>query len=62
MPSYAAYCLLRGRLDDAITRWKAEAAKPDSKRAWEVLAYLYRAKGDLAGGPHRRREVGTSRS
>jgi tetratricopeptide (TPR) repeat protein len=47
MPSYAAYWLLRGKLDDAVARWKAEAAKPDGKRAWEVLAYLYRAKGDL---------------
>jgi Flp pilus assembly protein TadD len=47
LPSYAAYCLLRGRLDDAVTHWKAEAAKADDKRAWEVLAYLYRAKGDL---------------
>jgi hypothetical protein len=47
MPSYAAYWLLRGKLDDAITRRKAEAAKADGKRAWEVLAYLYRAKGDL---------------
>ncbi len=48
MPSYAAYWLLRGRLDDAVTRWKAETAKPDNKRAWEVLTYLNRAKGDLA--------------
>jgi predicted Zn-dependent protease len=47
IPGYAAYWLLRGRLDDPITRWKAETTKPDSKRAWEVLAYLYRAKGDL---------------
>jgi Flp pilus assembly protein TadD len=47
MPSYAAYWLLRGRIDDAVTRWKAEAAKAGDKRAWEVLAYLYRAKGDL---------------
>jgi len=47
MPSYAAYWLLRGRLDEAISHWKTEAAKPDAKRAHEVLAYLYRAKGDL---------------
>lgn len=47
MPSYAAYWLLRGGLDGTIGRWKAEAAKPDGKRASEVLAYLYRAKGDL---------------
>ncbi|HKI33457.1 MAG TPA: hypothetical protein VKA46_16500 [Gemmataceae bacterium] len=47
LPSYAAYWLLRGGLDPAIDRWKAEAARPDGKRASEVLAYLYRAKGDL---------------
>jgi hypothetical protein len=47
MPSYAAYWLLRGGLDNAVARWTAEAAKPGGKRAFEVLAYLYRAKGDL---------------
>lgn len=48
LPSYAAYCLLRGRLDEVLTRWKAEAAKGDGKHAYEVLTYLYRARGDLA--------------
>jgi hypothetical protein len=47
LPSYAAYLLRRGRLDDRIAHYKAETAKPDGKSAWEVLAYLYRAKGDL---------------
>jgi tetratricopeptide (TPR) repeat protein len=48
LPNYAAYWLLRGRLDEAVSRWKVEAARPDSRRALEVLAHLYRAKGDLA--------------
>jgi Flp pilus assembly protein TadD len=43
MPSYAAYWLLRGRIDEAVARWKAEADRPDN----EVLTYLYRAKGEL---------------
>jgi Flp pilus assembly protein TadD len=47
MPNYAAYWLLRGRVDEAVARWKAEAERPDSKRAHEVLTYLYRAKGEL---------------
>jgi tetratricopeptide (TPR) repeat protein len=47
MTSYAAYWLLRGRIDEAVARWKAEADKPGNKRAYEVLAYLYRAKGEL---------------
>jgi predicted Zn-dependent protease len=45
---YAAYWLLRGKLDDRIAHFKALAAKgPDARRASEILAYLYRAKGDL---------------
>jgi tetratricopeptide (TPR) repeat protein len=47
LPSYAAYLLRRSRLDDRIAHYKAETAKPDGNAAWEVLAYLYRAKGDL---------------
>jgi Flp pilus assembly protein TadD len=47
MPSYAAYWLLRGRVDEVIASWKTEADRPDNKRANEVLAYLYRAKGEL---------------
>jgi predicted Zn-dependent protease len=45
---YAAYWLLRGRLDDRIAHYKALAARgPDAKRAAEILVYLYRARGDL---------------
>ena len=47
LPSYAAYLLRHGGLEERITHYKAETAKPDGKAAWEVLAYLYRARGDL---------------
>lgn len=46
---YAAYYLMRGKLDERITHFKALAGKgPDGKRSWEILAHLYHAKGDLA--------------
>ena len=46
---YAAYYLMRGKLDERIAHFKAIAGKgPDGKRSWEVLAHLYHAKGDLA--------------
>jgi hypothetical protein len=46
---YTAYWLLRGRLDDRIAHARALAAKsPDDKKPAELLAYLYRAKGDTA--------------
>lgn len=44
--NYAAYQLLRGQLDGAIKRYAGPAGRGD-KHAAEVLAYLYRAKGDL---------------
>jgi tetratricopeptide (TPR) repeat protein len=45
---YAAYWLLRGKLDKRIEHFRAQLAKnPDEKRVAEALAYLYRAKGDL---------------
>jgi tetratricopeptide (TPR) repeat protein len=46
---YAAYWLLRGKLDERIAHFRNRRAKePDEKRAAETLVYLYRAKGDLA--------------
>jgi Flp pilus assembly protein TadD len=47
LPNYAAYWLLRGRIDEAVARWKADAERSGHKQAYEVLAYLYRAKGEL---------------
>lgn len=48
VPSYAEYHLLRGRLDEKIAYWKPLAAKEGNPHAAEVLAQLYRAKGDPA--------------
>ena len=45
---YAAYWLLRGKLDDRIAHFKEIAGKgPEGKKNWEILSHLYRAKGDL---------------
>ena len=47
IPSYVAYFHMRGRLDDAIRRWRSRGGKtPADTWAEEVLAALYRAKGD----------------
>src|SRR5205823_2839397 len=55
--NYAAYWLLRGKLDERIAHFKALSAPATSpqrqqgdtlqKRNAEILAYLYRAQGDL---------------
>src|SRR5262249_49563283 len=46
--NYAAYWLLRGKLDERIALVKAEQAKSDNpKKDAERLAWLTRAKGDL---------------
>ncbi len=46
---YAAYWMMRGKLDERIAHFRAIAGKgPDGPRSWEVLANLYHAKGDLA--------------
>jgi len=46
---YAAYYMMRGKLDERIAHFKAIAGKgPDGQRSWEILAHLYHAKGDLA--------------
>ncbi len=47
--NYAAYLALRGRLDARLPEWAARARKLTGYKDAEVLAYLYRAKGDLAG-------------
>jgi hypothetical protein len=48
-PSYVtAFWLLRGKPEETVARFEALAAVPDQRRAAEVLAYLYRARGDLA--------------
>jgi hypothetical protein len=45
---YAAYWLLRGKLDERIAHFRALMVKePAEKRAAETLTYLYRAKDDL---------------
>lgn len=46
---FVAFWTLRGKLDEQIAAYRAKAAKgADDKKACEVLAYLLRAKGDLA--------------
>jgi tetratricopeptide (TPR) repeat protein len=48
-PAFAAYHLLRGSLPRKIAEWEALARrKVVPKAEQEVLAYLYRANGDLA--------------
>jgi predicted Zn-dependent protease len=47
--NYAAFLLVRGKLDEKVREWQKKAgAAPDKKTAL-TLAYLCRAKGDLAG-------------
>jgi tetratricopeptide (TPR) repeat protein len=45
--NFAAYLLLRGRLDARIPEWSKKAKKLTGYQAAEVLMYMYRAKGDL---------------
>lgn len=55
LPNYAAYWLLRGRIDEKINQLReaVEATGPqrlpeaDARNKYEILAYLHRAKGDL---------------
>jgi tetratricopeptide (TPR) repeat protein len=42
--NFAAYCLLRGRIDPKISQYATRGDKASA----EVLTYLYRAKGDLS--------------
>jgi tetratricopeptide (TPR) repeat protein len=44
----AAFWYLRGKPESTIERWQMLASDGDQRRASEVLAYLYRARGDLA--------------
>jgi tetratricopeptide (TPR) repeat protein len=55
--NYAAYLLVRGRLDEAIAAVKARTDPPSA----EVLTYLYRAKGDLAGARQAAERAGNPR-
>ncbi len=45
----AVYLLLTDRIDEALPHYRARAARPGDPQATLILAYLYRAKGDLAG-------------
>ena len=48
-PHYAAYWMMRGKLDERIGHYKALAAKGlDPSHDWEVVAHLCHARGDLA--------------
>jgi len=44
---YAAYWLLRGKIDDRIAHFKAQVEQFKNTKAAIVLTHLYRAKGDL---------------
>ena len=56
--NYAAYLALRGQVDAKIPEWTARAKKLTGAKAAEVLAYLYRAKGDLKGALEAARRSG----
>src|SRR5262249_43871115 len=45
--NYAAFLLLTGRLDARLPAWVKKARKLTGHQDAEVLAHLYRAKGDL---------------
>src|SRR5439155_18364241 len=45
--NYVAFLLLRGRIDEKLPQWKTKAEQPNGQQAAEVLASLYKAKGDL---------------
>lgn len=47
--NYAAYLMVRGKLDDKLRDWQKKAGAAPDKKAALTLAYLCRAKGDLAG-------------
>ncbi len=46
LQNYAAYWLLRGKLDERIAEQKARAERNDDAVARQALAFLYRARGD----------------
>jgi tetratricopeptide (TPR) repeat protein len=46
--NYAAYWMLRGKLDERIKEVRAKLGGEKDTTTWEVLTYLYRARGDLA--------------
>jgi len=58
----AAYWLLTGKLDEKIAHYKAlEAKGGKAGHSAEILAYLYRAKGDLAAACEAARRAGQPR-
>jgi hypothetical protein len=46
--NYAAYWMLRGKLDERIKELRARSGADKDAPTLEVLTYLYRARGDLA--------------
>jgi predicted Zn-dependent protease len=48
VPNFAALAFMQRKLDAKIVDYKTRTERDDNKRAAEVLAYLYRAKGDAA--------------
>ena len=60
-PSYAALCLVTGRLEEAIGRWSARLAKPDGTAdtiAAAVSAKLHRAAGNAPAAVEAARVAG----
>lgn len=47
IPNYAILLAQRGKLDERIRQYQTQATKPGAAKMAEVLAYLYRTKGDL---------------
>src|SRR5262249_16979970 len=45
--NFAAYALLRGKLDERIVLTKLNLSVRDNADSWTALAFLYRVKGDL---------------
>jgi tetratricopeptide (TPR) repeat protein len=58
LPTHAAYWLLRGGIDARITHFTEVADQPNQEWAAGVLAYLYRAKGDLANAVRAAKKYG----
>jgi tetratricopeptide (TPR) repeat protein len=59
--NYAAYWTLRGKLDERIGALQSQLRKSrGDQKAWTALAYLYRAKGDLAKARNAAEQSGRS--
>jgi len=48
LPNYVAFHLLQNSLDAKIAHFKKQAEAKDKEKAYEMLFFLYRAKGDVA--------------